>query len=320
MSQQRADYDNPWKEALSLYFQPFIAFFFPIIHDNINWERGYEFLDTELQQIVREAEIGFREADKLVKVWQNNGQETWILIHIEIQSQPQSEFAQRMYVYNNRIFDRYRRPVVSLAILADEQASWRPQQFSYNLWGCRILLEFPTAKLLDYDSETLSQNQNIFAPIIAAHLETQKTKANPQQRYQAKLSIIKGLYRRGLSRQDILELFRLIDWIMALPERQQTSFQQEIQRFEEENRMPYVTSIERFALARGALLNAREAVIEALHVRFEAVPETIVEAVNQIEDGAVLKSLLRQAITVATLAEFQALLPSQAEDNNSPES
>jgi hypothetical protein len=40
MTQQRADYDNPWKEALSLYFQPFIAFFFPVIHDNINWERG----------------------------------------------------------------------------------------------------------------------------------------------------------------------------------------------------------------------------------------------------------------------------------------
>ncbi|MFP4008385.1 MAG: hypothetical protein ACLFV6_10335 [Spirulinaceae cyanobacterium] len=84
--------------------------------------------------------------------------------------------------------------------------------------------------------------------------------------------------------------------------------------------MPYITSIERFALARGALLNAREAVIEALHVRFEAVPETIVEAVNQIEDGAVLKGLHRQAITVATLTDFQGLLPSQAEDGDSSES
>jgi len=55
-------------------------------------------------------------------------------------------------------------------------------------------------------------------------------------------------------------------------------------------------------------------------VRFEAVPETIANAVNQIEDGAVLKSLLRQAITIATLEEFQALLPSQAENEDSPES
>lgn len=83
--------------------------------------------------------------------------------------------------------------------------------------------------------------------------------------------------------------------------------------------MPYVTSIERFALARGALLKAREDVLEVLEVRFEAVPETIAEAVNQIEDGAVLKGLHRQAITVATLADFQGLLPPSGEDNDSSE-
>ena len=63
MTNQRADYDNPWKEALSLYFQPFMAFFFPEIDANINWCRGYEFLDKEFQQVVRDAEIGRREAD-----------------------------------------------------------------------------------------------------------------------------------------------------------------------------------------------------------------------------------------------------------------
>jgi hypothetical protein len=222
-----------------------------------------------------------------------------------------------MYVYNNRIFDRYRRPVVSLAVLADEQASWRPSQFSYEIWGCRVLLEFPTVKLLDYDTETLQRSQNVFAPIIAAHLETQKTRQDTQGRYRQKVRIIKDLYQRGLSRQDILELFRLIDWMMALPEVQQTTFQQEIQRFEEENRMPYVTSIERSALARGreegreegVLQNAREDVIEVLQVRFETVPESLVEAVNQISDATVLKQLLRQAITIATRDDFQSLLP-----------
>ncbi len=78
--------------------------------------------------------------------------------------------------------------------------------------------------------------------------------------------------------------------------------------------MPYVTSIERFAQARGESLGrtteVRENVLEVLEVRFEAVPETIVEVVNQIEDTALLKSLLRQAITIATLEEFQTLLPS----------
>ena len=80
MTSQRADYDNPWKEALGLYFQPFMAFFFPQIEANIDWNRGYEFLDKEFQQVVRDAELGRIYADKLVKVWQRDGSEIWVLI------------------------------------------------------------------------------------------------------------------------------------------------------------------------------------------------------------------------------------------------
>ncbi len=80
--------------------------------------------------------------------------------------------------------------------------------------------------------------------------------------------------------------------------------------------MPYITSIERFALARGRTEEARESVLEVLEVRFEVVLETIVEAVNQIEDTALLKSLHRQAITIATLEEFQALLPQPVESDS----
>ncbi|MGK7875635.1 MAG: DUF4351 domain-containing protein [Xenococcaceae cyanobacterium] len=253
MTNQRDDYDNPWKESLSLYFQAFMAFFFPQIDVNIDWSRGYEFLDKEFQQVVRDAEIGSREADKLVKVWLPDGEETWILIHIEVQSQVQSIFAERMYVYNNRIFDKYRRQVVSLAVLADDQSSWRPTQYSYEMWGCRVLLQFPVVKLLDYQvqSDILWRSNNPFAVIVAAHLKTQQTRKNPLQRYQGKLRIAKSLYQRGYSRQDILELFRLIDWMMTLPDSFQSGFRQEIRRFEEENKMPYVTSIERLAHQEG---------------------------------------------------------------------
>ncbi len=41
-----------------------------------------------------------RFADKLYKVWLLRGEEVWILIHIEIQSQYEENFPQRMYIYN----------------------------------------------------------------------------------------------------------------------------------------------------------------------------------------------------------------------------
>jgi hypothetical protein len=308
MTEQRADYDNPWKDALSIYFPAFVELFFPEIDTNIDWNRGYEFLDKELQQIAPDAEIGLREADKLVKVWRLDGEETWVLIHIEVQSQVQSLFAERMYVYNNRIFDRYRRQVVSLAVLGDDQPSWRPTQYSYEIWGCQVLLKFPIVKLLDYQLPALEASTNAFAVIVLAHLTTQQTSKDPQGRYQGKLRIAKSLYQRGYSRQDILELLRLIEWMMTLPASLERDFEQELIRFEEENRMPYILSFERRALQarqEGILQSSREDLLEVLRVRFENVPNLLEEAINQIEDDLALKTLLRQAITIGSLEEFQ---------------
>ena len=45
--------DAFWKEALDTYFEDAIAFFFPVVHRDIDWGRGYEFLDKELEKLVR---------------------------------------------------------------------------------------------------------------------------------------------------------------------------------------------------------------------------------------------------------------------------
>lgn len=113
-----SEFDGPWKEALEAYFERFMAFFFPQAHRAIDWLRGYEMLDQELQQIAPEAEHGRRVVDKLVKVWRTGGAEEWVLVHIEVQSQEEADFAWRMYVYHYRIFDRYNRRIASFAVLA----------------------------------------------------------------------------------------------------------------------------------------------------------------------------------------------------------
>lgn len=49
MPDQHVDYDSPWKEILERYFEDFMRFFFPSIHSSIDWLKGYNFLDKELQ-------------------------------------------------------------------------------------------------------------------------------------------------------------------------------------------------------------------------------------------------------------------------------
>ena len=146
----RDDYDSPWKDALDRFFRPCLAFFFPHAHADIDWSRGYQMLDKELQPIVRRAAAGRLYVDKLVKVYLKDGREQWLLIHIEVQARRDGDFPVRMHVYNHRIFDRYGRETVSLAILADDDPGWRPDRYETSRWGFRSLTEFPVVKLLDY--------------------------------------------------------------------------------------------------------------------------------------------------------------------------
>jgi hypothetical protein len=115
--------DSPWKEVLEIYFQAFLAFFFPEAHAEIDWSRPNVLLDKELQKVSRQAAFGPRTVDQLVQVWLRGGEEAWVLIHVEVQSQHDATFAERMYVCNCRLFDRYHRRVASLAVLADDRAS-----------------------------------------------------------------------------------------------------------------------------------------------------------------------------------------------------
>ncbi|MEQ9486461.1 transposase [Coleofasciculus sp. F4-SAH-05] len=303
-----SEYDSPWKESISLYFREFLSFFYPRIEEDIDWKRGFEFLDTELQQIKRETETGRRDADKLVKVWRRSGEEQWVLVHVEVQSQRQSEFSERMYLYHSRIFDRYRRSVVSLGILGDEQPGWRPSRYERELWGCRAILEFPVVKLLDYSMDELASSQNPLAAIVQAHLSAQVAGKNVGVGYESKLSLIKSLYERGYGREDIVQLFRLIDWFIALPKREEDRLWQEIQTLEEERKMPYITSVERIGIRKGLQQGQQGAIIRILEVRLKNIPQKLRTLIGKIDNLEVLETLLVQAVTTQSLDAFESVV------------
>jgi hypothetical protein len=289
---QDTDYDNPWKSAIEVYFRDFLRLFFPAIEADIDWSQPVVFLDKELQKVVRDAEIPKRYADKLVQVHRLNGQKTLVICHIEVQGQWEGDFAVRMYSYNYRLRDRYNCPVVSLAILADENNTWRPQHFQDELWGCSTDFRFPIVKLLDYQNDWtgLTASRNPFAVVVMAHLKTKETHNQPEARKQWRYHLTTMLYDQGYGEQDILELHRFLDWLMDLPEALERQFQVELKAFEEARQMKYVTTIERMAEARGKQLGAksREAEIAVNLLRKNMPLETIAEVtgltIEQIQD------------------------------------
>ncbi len=300
-----ADYDSPWKEALDAYFEPFVALLFPEVHPQIDWSRSYESLDKEFQQVVREAEIGRRYVDKLVKVWTQDGVECWVLIHVEVQTTRDAEFPRRMYVYNYRIFDRYNRPVASLAVLADDDPDWRPTDFHNNLFGCEAGIRFPAVKLLDFATHEamLEASANPFAQVVLAHLKARQTHGDPASRCDWKVRLVRNLYERGFSAKDVRELFRVIDWLMELPPPLQQVFWQDVDKIQEEKRMPFITTPERVGHRRGLRMG-----IEALlDVRFGAEGLKLMPEIHEIHEEEKLEAILQALKTATSLDEVRRL-------------
>ena len=314
----RDDFDSPWKQVLERFFEPFLGLLFPQVHAAIDWSHEPEFLDKQLQKLGSPGQR--RDVDKLARVWRRGGTPARLFVHVEVQAQREAglDFERRMFVYHYRLFDRDEHPVVSVAVLADPSPTWRPDCFTHELCGCGVRMWFPVAKLKDLESrwQELAQSDNPFAMVVMAHLKTQATQGKPDKRARWKLALCRMLLERGWSRDDILDLYKFIDWLMALPE----DLQQQHEETLEEEKMTHLTVWERRGMEKGIEKGRQEGIEEgrqedilaALEVRFGAVPGPIDQAVRAVSDAGLLSDLLRQAIKASSLEAFEAVLRERA--------
>ena len=152
---KRRKYDSAWKNVIRKLFKDFLEFFFPEIYQAIDFTKNFHFLDKELNEIDPDSTIGDRFADVLVKAHLKDGSTKYIciFIHLEVQNQPIQNFMERMYIYNYRTFDiniENRTAVISVAVLADEDVNYRPDEYCVSLLGFELRMKIPIVKIIDY--------------------------------------------------------------------------------------------------------------------------------------------------------------------------
>jgi hypothetical protein len=181
-------------------------------------------------------------------------------------------------------------------------------------WGSRTGIRFPTVKLVDYAGREaeLTASTNPAAQVVLAHLEARATKGEPESRRARKLLLVKSLYDRNWSAAEVRQLFRLIDWLMELPTELQEGFRNDVHQFEEEQHMPYVTSIERLAKKEGLEEGARTELVEIirtfLETKFGSAPLPVMAKVQSIKELPRLRTLHGALIEAESLQVFSELL------------
>ena len=146
--------------------------------------------------------------------------------------------------------------------------------------------------------------------VVMAHLKTKATNSNLSAREQWKWNLARLLYERGYNRKEIVDLYKVIDLMMALSEDLQLSFDQKLANYQEERKMPLVTNIERRAIEETRKETQKENIIKFVQVRFGDIPQSLLENINQIDDISLLEQLLLSTISVSSLEEFTQLVNS----------
>jgi hypothetical protein len=173
---------------------------------------------------------------------------------------------------------------VGLAILGDTSSTWRPNSYHQAMLDCELSLKFPIAKLLDYESRwnELESSDNPFAIIVMAHLKTKATTGNLAEREQWKWTLIRGLYERGLTKEKIVKLFKIIDKMMSLPKELQRGLVAKIKHLEEENQMPFISPTEELAMERGELKGEQQLILRQLNRRIGEIESSFIETIRTL--------------------------------------
>ena len=205
--------DTLWKSILEEIFDDFLFFFFPDADKLFDLTKDFEYLDKELEQLFppEQNEYATRYVDKLVKVFTLTGSEQWILIHIEVQGYNDKHFAQRMFTYFYRIFDKYNKPITAFAIFTEENKQFKPNVFEQEFLGTRLRYEFNIYKVIDQSEEELSKSNNPFAQVILTVLAAIKSKGLEEEEvFNIKIELTRRLLSKNIPKNKIRAIMNFL--------------------------------------------------------------------------------------------------------------
>lgn len=197
--------DYLWKGVLEDVLDDFLRFIHPDADQVFDLSKGFSFLDKELEQLFPPQGDVYspRVVDKLAKVYTREGNEEWILLHLEVQNVYQQDFPQRMFTYYYRIFDKYHKRISAYAIFTGASPKDDTDTYEEEFMGTSIRYRFNTFKIMDQDENDLLRSNNPFAlvALIAKVAFNGKRVKDAEARDRALLEIKLNLLREMLSRE-----------------------------------------------------------------------------------------------------------------------
>lgn len=178
------------------------------------------------------------------------GEDSFILVHQEPQAYYQEEFAERMFIYSARLYEKHRLHVLPVAIFSHRQQTVEPDSFGWSLPSLEVLrFRFCTLQLRKHNWRDYIRSDN---PAVAALLSSMGY--NEEEKIQLKLEFLRMLTRMELdpAKMELLTVF--FDAYLPLTREEERRVWQEVEAMdgkEEKKIMEWKTHFERYAMEEG---------------------------------------------------------------------
>ncbi|ANV89416.1 DUF4351 domain-containing protein [Picosynechococcus sp. PCC 8807] len=222
---QTIDHDLLFKELLTTFFWDFLALFAPEILETAE-QNSLTFLT---QEVFNDLPGQTRRNVDIVAKLHFRGQETCFLVHVENQATSQADFAERMFLYFARLYEKYRLPIYPIALFSYRSPQrLEPETFS---------VAFPSKEILRFSFQTIQLNRLPWRdflrqpnPVAAALMA--KMNFSSEERPKVKLECLRMIVTLRLDSARIHLLSGFVDTYLRLNMAEQQVFEQELHRIQ----------------------------------------------------------------------------------------
>jgi hypothetical protein len=184
-------HDQLFKNLIHNFFTEFLEAFFPEVHHFVDISTFKPISEEVFTDLVKGRS---KRADIVIET-KLKGEETFIIIHVEPQSSYESNFHERMYHYFSLLYNKYRKPILPIAIFSYDDNHTERDQFT---------IQFPFFHVLTFNIlmlELKKKNWRAYIesdnPVAAALLS--KMGYEQKEKVQVKKEFLKMLLRMELN-------------------------------------------------------------------------------------------------------------------------
>src|SRR5690625_1751495 len=218
-------HDQLFKELIHHFFEEFLEAFFPEVHEHIDFQ-SIKPMSEEMFTNLLDGES--RRADIIIEA-RLKDKETLIIIHVEPQSSHQSDFHERMYHYFSLLYNKYRKPILPIAVLSYDEKRTTKNQYSIEFPFYRVLIfNFLKLELKQMNWKKYLQSNN---PVAAALLS--KMGYSDQEKIQVKREFLRMIVKMELTPAKMRIILGFFENYLILNEQEEEKLMIEIEQMDE---------------------------------------------------------------------------------------